>query len=88
MASGIPVIDVFGVLARRRPRRPIWRVLQIMAGQVPHMPGESPWGFPLFRPTEGPTTGPASGGTSRGIPGGSARVDRTGVVFGPPTPPP
>lgn len=91
MASGIPVIDIFGVLSRRRPRRPIWRVLQIMAGKVPQIPGESPWGFPVFRPTAGPTEGPASAGmapTPRGIPQGSARRMPIGVVFGPPTDPP
>lgn len=98
MPTALPVVDMFGVLAYWRRRRPLTQVIRILRGEHPLMPGESPWGFPLFRPTGGPTTGPASaGGTAvllnpsipgRGLPGGSARRDFTGVFVGPPDPGP
>jgi hypothetical protein len=80
-------IDVFGVLAYWRRHRPLIEVINIIEGKNPLTPGESPWGFPIFRPTTGPSTGPASNGTPRGIPRGSSHPDFTGVVVGPPKKP-
>jgi hypothetical protein len=98
MPSGLPVIDLFGALAYWRRRKPLGQVIRILRGESPLLPGESPWGFPIFRPTGGPSTGPASGGgipillnpsiPGRGLPGGSARRDFTGVFVGPPEPSP
>lgn len=85
MATHLKVIDVFGVLIQKR--RPYWEVLAIMTGKKPSIPGESPWGFPVFRPTTGPTTGPGSAG-ARFIPGGSSRRGFIGVFVGPPEPSP
>lgn len=87
MQTAIPVTDVFGVLAYWRRHRPLVQVMNIIEGKDPLTPGESPWGFPIFRPTTGPGTGPASGGTiNRGIPRGSSRPDFVGVFVGPPKP--
>ena len=85
MNTGLPVIDVFGILHPRRKHRTFAEVIEIIEGKVPHVPGESPWGFPVFRPTTGPGTGAASAG-GRGIPRGSSHPDFTGVVVGPPKP--
>jgi len=82
----LPAIDIFGVLAYWRRHRPLVEVMNILKGKQPLTPGESPWGFPVFRPTTGPGNGPASGGFRFGIPRGSSHPDFTGVVVGPPKP--
>lgn len=83
----LPVHDLFGVLAYWRKHRPLVEVLNIIHGKEPLTPGESPWGFPIFRPTTGVNTGPASAGSRRGIPRGSSRPDFVGVIVGPPKKP-
>lgn len=85
MASPISVIDVFGIFRKRHPLL-LEDVVAIYQGKKPSRPGESPWGFPVFRPTTGPTTGPGSAG-ARFIPGGSSRPGFVGAFEGPPEPP-
>jgi hypothetical protein len=83
----LPAVDIFGVMAYWRRHRPLVEVVNIIKGKEPLTPGESPWGFPIFRPTTGVSTGPASaGGFPFGIPRGSSRPDFTGITVGPPTP--
>lgn len=85
MVTAIPVLDVFGILPKRRKFE---EVLEILKGRIPLVPGESPWGFPIFRPTQGPSTGPASAGfhiRPRAAAGaGSGRRMAPGTFVGPP----
>jgi len=83
MAAKMSVVDIFGILQKRRP---IHEIEEILEGRRPITPGESLWGWPIFRPTTGPSTGPASAGSRgrRPIPGGSRQRTPPGIYVGPP----
>lgn len=84
MAAKISVVDIFGILQKRRP---IHEIEEILAGRRPITPGESLWGWPVFRPTQGVASGPGSAGglARRPIPGGSGVRRPPGTFVGPPT---